>query len=185
MARLCGGWYSGHMTKAKPQPDPTEPPKAYKLPPRIIRRIPFTPDIFDEYCELLAAGASMHEIADMQEGTQPHRFPSPGVFLGWLHNDGHIAMYHEARGAALDERYARAREDQQHALAEEQRHIADTDSDPQRARNRIDARRWQAAKLLPKVYGDRTQMDLTGAVTHETPALAEVALAMKALADKL
>ena len=39
--------------------------------------------------------------------------------------------------------------------------IADTDPDPNRARVRIDARKWWAAKVNPKKYGERVFNDNT------------------------
>jgi hypothetical protein len=72
-------------------------------------------------------------------------------------------------------KYARARESQAHALAEQLIAIADDGrndwmaaNDPdnpgykangehiQRSRLRYDARKWLTSKILPKVYGDRT-----------------------------
>lgn len=38
--------------------------------------------------------------------------------------------------------------------------IADTDIDPQRARNRIDARKWYASKMKPNKFGDRLDINL-------------------------
>ena len=71
------------------------------------------------------------------------------------------------------DQYARAREAQAEARADEIVDIADdgsgdftTDKDGkeivshenvQRSRLRVDARKWVAAKLLPKKYGDRLQ----------------------------
>lgn len=59
----------------------------------------------------------------------------------------------------LAEQYARAREDQADYIAGEVLEIADTEPDPNKARVRIDARKWAAGKLKPKVYGDRIQLD--------------------------
>lgn len=39
--------------------------------------------------------------------------------------------------------------------------IADTELDPQVAANRIKARQWVASKLLPKIYGEKLQLDVT------------------------
>ena len=58
-------------------------------------------------------------------------------------------------------RYARAREIQADVLAEDTVEIADTEEDPQKARVRIDARKWFASKVAPKKYGDRIQQDVT------------------------
>jgi hypothetical protein len=51
--------------------------------------------------------------------------------------------------------YARAREERADLIADEIVTIADTDPDPNRARVRIDARKWWAAKVNPKKYGDK------------------------------
>jgi hypothetical protein len=60
------------------------------------------------------------------------------------------------------EMYARAREEQTHLTAEDVIKIADTEEDPNRARVRIDARKWYASKLNRKDYGD--SLDLGGSV---------------------
>lgn len=39
--------------------------------------------------------------------------------------------------------------------------IADNELDPQRARNRIDARKWYASRLQPNKYGDRIDLNVT------------------------
>ena len=71
--------------------------------------------------------------------------------------------------------YRQAKEDQADTLADEIIAIADSvkDAGPadsakvNAARLRVDARKWVAAKLKPKVYGDRVEAALTGAVTVE------------------
>jgi hypothetical protein len=62
-------------------------------------------------------------------------------------------------------RYARAREEQAELLVSEIIEIADTEEDPAKARNRIDARKWAAMKLLPKVYGDRQEVNINQTVS--------------------
>jgi len=65
------------------------------------------------------------------------------------------------------QRYARAREAQAHREAEEIRQIADTATpeDVNVARLQIDARKWRAGKLAPKVYGDKLDVDHKGGLT--------------------
>lgn len=66
---------------------------------------------------------------------------------------------------AFCEKYARAREAQAHREAEEIRQIADT-ATPENvhvARLRMDARKWRAGKLAPKVYGDKLEVNGSGA----------------------
>ena len=40
-------------------------------------------------------------------------------------------------------------------MAEESVVISDTDADPQRARNRVEVRKWYCGTVLPKTYGPR------------------------------
>ncbi len=86
---------------------------------------------------------------------------------------GTVAFYTLiATVSELQKSYAAARETRGDRWADEIVEIADTDTDPQRARNRIDARRWCAAKARPDRYGDR--IDVTVAQTLSVvDALAE------------
>jgi hypothetical protein len=60
----------------------------------------------------------------------------------------------------FSEAYSYARERQQEKFAAEVITIADTDPDPARARNRMNARQWYAGKVSPKKWGDRVGVDL-------------------------
>lgn len=57
--------------------------------------------------------------------------------------------------------YARAREDQAHSIAEEILPIADaaTPEDVQVARLRAENRKWLAAKIAPRHYGDKIEIE--------------------------
>jgi hypothetical protein len=57
--------------------------------------------------------------------------------------------------------YARAKRARAENLANEIVSIADQEEDAQRARNRIQARQWYAAKILPREYGDRMDINVT------------------------
>jgi hypothetical protein len=63
-----------------------------------------------------------------------------------------------ARDAEFGERYARARQEQAHALAMDVVRIADEEPDPARARVRCDARKWVAARIDPDNYGERLRL---------------------------
>lgn len=54
----------------------------------------------------------------------------------------------------LSQQYAQARLEQANYYADQIVEITDTERDPNRARVRVDARKWIASKMLPKVYGD-------------------------------
>lgn len=101
----------------------------------------FTPVLAERVCALIASGHSLRQIAGM-EG-----LPSMEAVRTWLLKDAEFAA-----------QYARAREEQAEAFAEEIVAIADTEPDAAKARNRIDARKWVAVKLLPKKYGDKVQV---------------------------
>lgn len=61
--------------------------------------------------------------------------------------------------------FARARELQAHALAEQVIPIASDESlNPQHQKNQIDARKWLASKLAPSTYGDRLAVDHAGTI---------------------
>lgn len=53
--------------------------------------------------------------------------------------------------------YTRARETQAHMCAAQIIAITDTETDPAKARVRMDARKWYAAKLNAKHYGDKVE----------------------------
>jgi hypothetical protein len=65
----------------------------------------------------------------------------------------------------LRQRYARAKEAQADYMADEMMQIADTTTDPQKARLQLDTRKWLAAKLKPKKYGEKQEVEHKGSVT--------------------
>lgn len=66
-----------------------------------------------------------------------------------------------ANDPVFAQEYARAREAQGHREADEIRKIADaaTPENVHVARLQIDARKWRASKMAPKVYGDKLELD--------------------------
>lgn len=122
----------------------------------------YTPKIADEICRRLAEGESLRSICEEKA------MPSRESVRRWLLDNETF------RG-----QYARAREDQADAYADDVVRIADLELDPNRARVRIDARKWAAGKLKPKVYGDKVVNEHSGpdGTPIETVALtpAEVA----------
>lgn len=69
------------------------------------------------------------------------------------------------------ELYERARELQAENEADEIKDIADTEPNPQTARNRIDVRKWRASKFRPKKFGDK--LDLNVITTVDMGAVME------------
>ena len=89
------------------------------------------------------------------------------TFLGWVKPEGKLA-----------DQYASAREAMIHAIAEEVLQISDSEpvtivdqhgisrydsAAVQHQRLRVDSRKWLLSKMMPKVYGDKTTQEVTGA----------------------
>ena len=92
----------------------------------------------DIICDRISGGESLNGIC--REEGMPHKV----TVFRWLADDENFRN-----------RYARARETQADALFDEVLSIADTEEDTNKARVRIDARKWMAGKLRPKVYGEK------------------------------
>lgn len=107
----------------------------------------YSDKIVDAICSRLMDGESLQAIC------RSAGMPSRVTVLRWL-----------GANEAFRTQYARAREAQAEALADEIVAIADDEEgDVQRSRLRVDARKWVAAKLLPKKYGDASRVEHTGA----------------------
>jgi hypothetical protein len=102
----------------------------------------FTDALADEICKRLAEGRSLRAIGEEID------MPSAETVRRWLRDN-----------EAFRGQYALAREEQASFYADEIIEIADTEQDPNRARVRIDARKWKASKMAPKAYGDK--LDVT------------------------
>lgn len=121
----------------------------------------YTQEVGDLICEALAEGHSLRSICASDD------FPNKATVFRWL-----------ADNKAFSDQYARAREAQADCLFDDILNIADdgrndtyvddngntrTDTDViARSRLRVDARKWMAGKLRPKVYGDKVTQELTG-----------------------
>lgn len=114
----------------------------------------YSQELADRICDALAEGHSLRRICKADD------MPAQSSVFKWL------GMYPE-----FAEQYARAREAQADALFDDILTIADdgsndtytddegnprTDHDViARSKLRVDARKWMAGKLRPKVYGDK------------------------------
>ena len=102
-----------------------------------------SPEMTMAICERIAQGESLTAVCSSED------MPARTTVYRWIEEN------EEFRDA-----YARAREDQAHSFFDEvtdiSMKVASGEMDPQSARVIIDARKWQAGKLRPKVYGDKT-----------------------------
>lgn len=109
----------------------------------------WTPDVEDEILKRIANGEAIRNICGVD---RDEWLPSWDTFRKRLANDSEFAA-----------QYAHAREAQADIEFDAIRQIADeaTPENVAVARLQIDARKWRAGKLRPKVYGDK--LDLTHA----------------------
>ncbi len=112
----------------------------------------YTDDQVTAVCEEIASGLSL------RKALKEVGIAGKTSFLTWLDNH-----------PDHKEQYARARRDQAHNFADDIVEISDeetmTSEMAQRNRLRVDARKWVASKLLPKVYGDKQALEISGNLT--------------------
>lgn len=94
-------------------------------------------------------------IASVLEGTSLREAIK---LVGWTANEFHQYLSRDRDAANA---YARAQEIKADLLADEVVAIADSDTDPAKVRNQMQARQWLASKLYAKRYGDRIDLNVT------------------------
>ena len=129
----------------------------------------YTQRLVDTICDRIGKGESLVSIC------KSVGMPTRSMVFRWLE-----------KTPEFRDRYARAREIQAETLVDEIVSIADDsgndveiDRDGKeitnhevvaRARLRVDARKWVASKLRPKVYGDKIETEHSGTVRFELSA---------------
>lgn len=138
--------------------------------------VKYSEEIGDRICELIASWPRSVEELCKNYPDLPHR----AAIFQW------IVKYPE-----FAEKYARAKRFQIESYIDETIAIADDDScdmylDPEtneykvnnaivaRAKIRIDIRKWQAAKLMPHIWGDRQTIDTNITIKSHEQALKEL-----------
>ena len=101
----------------------------------------------DEICDRIARGRGLISVCN------DPGMPTYSTVRKWLKEHDFFARD-----------YARARVDQADTYADEIVEIADTEPDPNRARVRVEARKWTASKLRPQAYGDRIDLNVQGSL---------------------
>ena len=108
----------------------------------------YSQELADRICERLASGESLRSIC------ADDAMPDGKTVRNWLSDKPEFVL-----------QYARAREDQAEAHADRIIEIADDESiDANHKRIMVDARKWVAAKLKPKRYGDKAEVEHSGSV---------------------
>jgi hypothetical protein len=118
----------------------------------------FSQEVADAICEALIEGKSLRSICLAED------MPSKATVCRWL-----------AGNEAFRDQYTHAREFQADTLFDESLDIADERNNDltqpdlvQRARLRIDTRKWMAGKLRPQKYGEKLDVNHSGNLKVET-----------------
>lgn len=115
-------------------------------------RVACSPAVFEAMIDALYQGITVVQFIESNRDNPD--FPSESALRAYARSD-----------SARKSIYASAREGCADALAEQVVLSADSNTlDPQRARNRMNGRQWLAAKLQPKVYGDKLDIDLNNKI---------------------
>jgi hypothetical protein len=122
----------------------------------------YSKEIADRICEHIATGGY---ATDLKRFGLPHEV----TVCDWQNK---IPEFAQA--------YARARERRAEVFADQIIEIADTCEDPQKGRLQVEARKWVASKLLPRVYGENQRVEVQHTIS-ETAArvLADLAQRQK------
>lgn len=126
----------------------------------------YTQELADEICEGITLGNSIRTVC------KPEHMPAISTFYKWIRTNEQFAK-----------QYARATEERTEAMAEDLLDIADNGANDymdtedgktqyngdaiQRAKLRVDTRKWLMAKMKPKKYGDKLEVDSTSEITHK------------------
>lgn len=137
----------------------------------MVTPLPFDQAVADEICERISKGQSLRSICEVP---RDDFIPASSTVFKWL-----------ASTPTFAEQYARAREAQADALFDEILDIADDSRNDfmerqlgedgptvavvdheniARAKLRVDARKWMAGKLRPKVYGEKIDIEHSGVI---------------------
>ena len=123
----------------------------------------FNQEIADKFCEIIATSTQgVHKILDGND----LGLPAWNVIQRWLREN-----------KQFEAQYARAREERADYIFDEILEIADESSGDtiidekgneringewvNRSRLRVDSRKWIASKLLPKKYGDKSELGIS------------------------
>ncbi|WP_255560457.1 terminase small subunit protein [Pseudochrobactrum sp. Wa41.01b-1] len=116
--------------------------------PKRGRPTEYTESLASYICVELASGRSLRSICSTDD------MPAESTVRLWVTDDrnGFSAQYTRARDAQMD------------AMAEDILSIADEENeeDTQRAKLRIDTRKWLMSKMAPKKYGDKVMNEHSG-----------------------
>lgn len=167
----CGGTRADCPLKEWQEPDP-----------KLGRPSTYLRETADLICQRLADGESLRSICRLPG------FPPRATVQGWIMDDldGFSGRYARARDLGLEEMADElidisddGRRD--YTQSADGREVPDHDH-IQRSKLRVDTRKWILAKRMPKVFGER--LDLNATVKREAGELTDAELAAIASAGR-
>ncbi len=124
----------------------------------------FTQEIADLICERIADGASLRKICEEDD-----TLPSMRTIMRWLARDEHEEFRRQ---------YARAQDERADLYFEETIELSANCSQDHhavaKARLQVDTRKWVCARMNPKKYSDRINIDAKVQVVSHEQALDEL-----------
>lgn len=114
------------------------------LKPKMGRPSMYSEDLVQEILDRVAMGQGIYKIS------KDKNMPCWKTLWDWIREK-----------PEFEARYARAKEQSAENFADQLIEIADNCEDPNKARLQIETRKWIAAKLLPKRYGDKIDINKT------------------------
>lgn len=146
---------AGKPKTSKPKADKPQENKAEAKSK--ARRSPFDQERFEEVLDRMADGRSLRDVCSDDD------MPSKAAFMAWVRENPHLADH-----------YARAREAAIDAIVDDMIALSDTANaaNANAVRVMVETRKWAAAKMSPKKYGDLQRVDLN--VSHADMPLSEL-----------
>ena len=107
-----------------------------------------------EICIRMAAGESVRRICSDK------KMPAFSTVMRWVHDKNQVA-YKDG----FSEQYRAAMQSMAQNMFDELLEIADDDAhETQRSRLKVDTTKWYLSKCLPKVFGDKLNLDHSGEI---------------------
>jgi hypothetical protein len=142
---------------------------------KIGRPTKYTPELAEEICNAIATSSDgLKKLCKLNS-----HWPCKNTIMGWRNKVPDFMT-----------RYARAKQDQIESLIDEILEIADNKSEDyvqnedgkfvvnheniNRAKLRIDTRKWLAAKLAPRIYGDKPEILAIAASSNNLDSVREL-----------
>lgn len=123
----------------------------------------FEEAVFAELCQRLAAGETLRAICRSDD-----KFPDEKTVRDWVIDNfnGVAPRYTRAREAGIhsmiDETISLSDDSSRDTITDEEGNKKCDNEWVARSRLRVDTRKWLASKVLPKLYGERLEQEISG-----------------------